>query len=165
MRSLATALALLLLAAAPAAAGYTEAVLAYDRGAYREALDGFRALARRGDPSSEFMLGAMYFYGKGVPRDDALAAIWFFKAATKGNPMGQLAFGSLHIRGIGVSQDLMKAYKWLSLAADRGIPGLSQQASQLRDDAARLMRPDEIAAARRSVAEWQPRRSGVSSLE
>jgi len=155
----------LLFAAAPAEAGYNEAVLAYDGGRYAQALAEFRTLAERGHPDSEFMLGAMYFHGKGVPRDDALAAIWFYKSASKGNPMGQLAFGSLHIRGIGVRQDLVKAYTWLSLAAERGVPQLSRQAAELRDQAARLLRPDELRRAQALVADWEPRRSGLSSLE
>ena len=146
----------------PAQAGYPEAVLAYDRGEYETALSEFHTLAQRGHADAEFMLGAMHFYGKGVPRDDVLAAIWFYKAATKGNPMGQLAFGSLHIRGLGVQQDLVKAYVWLSLAARRDIPGLSRQAATLRDEAARLMGPNELDRARAEAEDWRPSRSGLS---
>lgn len=157
--------AVLLLAMASAEAGYNEGVLAYDGGRYDQALDEFKTLAERGDPDAEFMLGTMYFYGKGVRRNDAVAAIWFYKAASKGNPLGQLAFGSLHIRGIGVRQDLVKAYAWLELAAARRIPQVSDQAARLRDQAARLMRPDEVAQARQVAADWRPRRSGLSSFE
>lgn len=160
MRRLALIL-LLLAAAVPAQASYERAVLAYDQGRFEEAFGSFQRLAERGDPGSEFMLGAMYFYGKGVPRDDAVAAIWFHKAALKGNPNAQLAFGSLHIRGLGVRQDLVKAYMWLAVSADHGAPGLQQQATALRDEAARLMRADEVESARRAARAWRPQRSGL----
>ncbi len=71
-------------------------------GKFNPAHREFLSLAERGHAGAEFMLGAMRFYGKGVQRNDALAAVWFHKSAIKGNPSGQLAFGSLHIRGLGV---------------------------------------------------------------
>ncbi|HZD24810.1 MAG TPA: tetratricopeptide repeat protein [Alphaproteobacteria bacterium] len=166
MLRLLTVLFILLLPvpAAPAAAAnarFLEAVITYDHGQYDTALRAFRRLARRGHDGAEFMLGAMYFYGKGVPRNDRFAAIWFHKAAIQGHPGSQLAFGSLHIRGIGVQQNLAEAYKWLTIAADRGVPGLRQQAILLRDEAARLMQPDEIAAAERAAHRFTPTRAGL----
>ena len=151
--------------AAPAWAGYEQAVLAYDQGRFQEAFVEFQQLADRGDPGAEFMLGAMHFYGKGVPRDDAAAAIWFHKAALKGDPNAQLAFGSLHIRGLGVRQDLVKAYMWLTVSADHGVPGLQQQAAALREEASRLMQPDEVERARRLAAGWRPQRSGLLQFD
>lgn len=169
MRRLAPALLFVTLAAAaaagPARADYEQAVLAYDQGRFAEALAEFQRLAERGHPGSEFMLGAMYFYGKGVRRDDAAAAIWFHKAALKGNPNAQLAFGSLHIRGLGVRQDLVKAYMWLTVSAERGVPGLQQQALALREEAAQLMRPEEIERARRLAAAWRPQRFGLRDFD
>ncbi len=145
----------------PVRADFANAVVAYDQGKFNPARTEFRGLAQRGHAGAEFMLGAMYFYGKGVQRNDAVAAIWFHKAAIKGNPSGQLAFGSLHIRGLGVRQDLVKAYGWLTVAANHAIPGLQQQAIVLRDEAARLMKPDEIADAQRWASSFKARASGL----
>ena len=89
IKRLPLAVAVCLLAASPAAADYETGVLAYDQGRFDEANKAFRALAESGHAGAEFMLGAIYFYGKGVPRDDALAAIWFHKAAIKGNQIGR----------------------------------------------------------------------------
>ena len=146
----------------PARADFTTAVVAYDKGSFGRARDEFMQLAERGHPGAEFMLGAMYFYGKGVQRNDAIAAIWFHKAAIKGDPSGQLAFGSLHIRGLGVRQDLVKAYGWLTVAANHVIPGLQQQAISLRDEAERLMQPDEIADARRWASNFKAEKAGLT---
>ncbi|MDP6688177.1 MAG: sel1 repeat family protein [Alphaproteobacteria bacterium] len=144
-----------------ASADFNGAVVAYDRGRFEPAKSEFLHLAQRGHAGAEFMLGAMYFYGKGVQRDDAIAAVWFHKAAIKGNPSGQLAFGSLHIRGLGVRQDLVKAYGWLTVAGNHAIPGLQQQAIALRDEAARLMKPDEIADAQRWASGFKTKAAGL----
>lgn len=164
IKRLLLAVSVCLLAASPAAADYETGVLAYDQGRFDEANKAFRTLAEKGHAGAEFMLGAIYFYGKGVVRDDALAAIWFHKAAIKGNPHAQLAFGSLHVRGIGVRQDLIEAYKWLTVAANSGQPALSQQALLLRGEAAALMRPDEIQEAQRRATNWEPIRAGLTGF-
>jgi len=137
-------------------ADYDSAVLAYESDRYDIALGEFNLLSERGDPRAQFMLGAMYFHGKGVPQNDGFAAIWFHKSAIQGHPGAQLAYGSLHIRGVGVAQDLIHAYIWLSLTIDSNIPGLQQQAVLLRDDAARLMNSEQISDATVRANKWQP---------
>lgn len=161
----ALAFALALCAATPVLAGYNEGMVAYDRGRYADALSEFKPLAEGGHLGAEFMLGAMYFYGNGVRRDDALAAIWFHKAAIQGNASAQLAFGSLHIRGLGVRQDLVKAYMWLTVAADTGPASLGQEAIKLRDEATRLMTPGEVGEALRRSATWSPSRSNLTAKD
>jgi hypothetical protein len=156
---------LLGLATAPARADYRAGALAYEAGRYEEALAEFMPLTAAGDPAAEFMVGVMYFYGKGVRRDDGLAAIWFYKAARKGNANAQLAFGSMHIRGAGVRRDLVTAYMWLTLAVESGVAGLRQQAAILRADAGRLMTRRERARARALADDFEPGRAGISSLE
>ena len=149
-------------AAAAAEANYEAGVIAYESGDHAQALKAFRPLAAQGVSDAEFMLGAMYFYGNGVVRNDAFAAIWFHRAAQQGNAKAQLAFGSLHIRGLGVRQDLVKAYMWLSLAADSEVSGLVQQAILLRSDAAWLMTGEEIETAQQRLEAWAPRPAGFA---
>jgi TPR repeat protein len=160
-----TALVALFLAAASpvssTAAELENAVLAYDTGRFTDALSGFRHLAERGEPGAEFMLGAMHFYGRGVPRDDGIAAVWFHKAAHKGHAGAQLAYGSLHIRGVGVRQDLETAYMWLTLAAEQGVPGIRQQAVLLQSDAERVMDRETVQDARQRARSWTPGRAGL----
>ena len=146
----------------PAWAGYDEGVMAYESGDYRAASDEFRALSAGGHAGAEFMLGAMYFYGKGKHRDNLLAAAWFHKAARKGNVAAQLAYGSLYIRGWGVPRDLVEAYMWLTLVTEEGVPSLHRQAVLLRDDVAADMTASEIGLARRKAQQWNPARSGLT---
>ena len=139
-----------------ARADYDAAILSYESGRYNVALEEFTLLGERGDSRAEFMLGAMYFHGKGVLQNDSFAAIWFHKSAIQGHSGAQLAYGSLHIRGVGVTQDLVRAYMWLSLASDSDVRGLKQQAILLRDDAAKLMSPEQIRDARAEAENWEP---------
>ena len=155
--------AALALVGAPAWAGYEEGVMAYESGNYGLAYEEFSALSAGGHAGAEFMLGAMYFYGKGKPRDNALAATWFHKSARKGNVAAQLAYGSLHTRGWGVQRDLVEAYMWLTQVAEEDISSLHGQAVLLRDEAAHDMTAAEVDRARRKAQAWRPARSGLTT--
>jgi len=160
-------LCLAVLSAWPACAAspYERGVMAYEAGNFEDALSEFRRLSMHGKADAEFMLGVLYFYGKGVSSSPAMAAIWFQRAAVKGDANAQLAFGSLHIRGLGVHQDLGKAYLWLTLAAASHTAGVRRQAQQLLDEAGRLMTPPEILSARQAAADWRPKKAGFSLKE
>ena len=155
-------LAMIAVFASPAWAGYDEGVTAYESGDYGAAYDEFSALSAGGHAGAEFMLGAMYFYGKGKLCDNLLAAAWFHKSARKGNVAAQLAYGSLYIRGWGVPRDLVEAYMWLTLVTEEDVPSLHRQAVLLRDDVAADMTASEIDRARRKVQRWKPARSGLT---
>ena len=158
----AVVLVALALAPAPARAGDLKGMAAYEAGRYAEAYAEFKLLAEQGLPETEFMMGVMFFYGRGVAKNAAFAAVWFHKAARQGNRTAQLALGSLHIRGLGVYRDLEAAFAWLSLAAQSDAPGLAQQAVSLRDDTEKLMTPVEIARARRRAADFTPVAAGLT---
>ena len=55
---------------------------------------------------AEWMIGRLYFDGKGVIRDFAEAATWFQKADGEGLPAAQWDLGMMYYRGYGVSKDL-----------------------------------------------------------
>lgn len=59
---------------------------AYADGKYDFALRDFRAAARYADKPSQAMLASMYWEGKGVPQDRALAYAWMDLAAERGYP-------------------------------------------------------------------------------
>jgi TPR repeat protein len=151
----------MLTVAAPARADYEAGIRHYEAKRHLDAINEFTVLAERGHGGSEFMIGVMYFYGAGVPKDTGIAAVWFHKSALKGHPPAQLAFGSIHIRGVGVEQNLTDAYMWLMLAAQSNVPGLVTQATTLRDDAQKEMNAQQVEDARRRAREWRPRRAGL----
>ena len=153
---------LVLLSTSSAQADFKDAVVAYDNGSYKKALNEFSQLAEGSHSGAEFMLGAMYFYGKGVKPNHKMAAIWFYKSASKGNPNAQLAIGSLHIRGIGVRQNLIDAYSWLTITINSNVPGLRKQATKLRESTRRLMGIDEIEEAEGIADSFTSKKSGLT---
>lgn len=80
----------------------------------------YRASAEQGDAESQFKLGSMYFYGKGVPQDYSEALVWYRKAANQGNANAEFNLGSMYYRGTGVKQDYADAIRWVRSSADQG---------------------------------------------
>ena len=143
--------------------GFEEATAAFSAGKFDHALNEFRSLAEGGHSEAEFMLGVMYFQGRAVAQNRAIAAVWFHKSALKGHGGAQLALGSVNIRGVGVYQNLHEAYKWLTLAALSSSSDIKEKAVILLQDAGRLMTPDEIRVAKSSASDFEPFKSGLTS--
>ncbi len=64
-----------------------------------------------------YQVAQTYSDGRGVPRDEAQAAIWFRKAAEKGNQGAQIGLGRLYAQGLGVGRDRDQALFWFRKAA------------------------------------------------
>ncbi|MGO4713168.1 hypothetical protein [Bradyrhizobium sp. 2TAF24] len=80
------------------------------------------------------------------------AAQWFRKAADYGVSDSQYNLGILYARGIGVEQNLAESYKWFSLAASQG----DADSSRKRDDVARRLDPQSLAAAKLALQTFTP---------
>ncbi|MBF0159411.1 MAG: sel1 repeat family protein [Magnetococcales bacterium] len=78
------------------------------------------ANAGQGDVDAQFILGAMYAMGQGVPHDHHEAVRWFHKAAEQGDPDAQRKLGMIYYHGQGVEQDRQAAVRWFRLAAEQG---------------------------------------------
>jgi TPR repeat protein len=115
--------ALAALAAAPAHAGWEEAVAAYNKGDYGTAAKEFRPFAEQGQATAQYILGWIYQTGDGVKQDHAESAKWYQRAAEKGNADAQYALGSLYAAGSGVKRDDAEAVKWFRKAAEQGKAG------------------------------------------
>ena len=113
--------ALLLAVAAPARAGWDEAVAAYERGDHAAAVRALRPLAERGDARAQYNLGFMYKKGQGVPQDFAEAVRWYRKAAGQGIAEAQNWLAFMYDNGQGVPRDYAEAARWYRKAADQGV--------------------------------------------
>jgi len=71
-------------------------------------------------PEQQNRLGHQYYQGRGLPRDLALAAHWFGRAAERGYAPAQVNLGALYESGEGVGRDLAEAVRWYRLAAAQG---------------------------------------------
>ena len=95
---------------------------AFERGDYSTALRELRPLAEHGDSLAQSMLGWMYEWGEGVPKDYMQARLWYEKAAAQGFAPAQTNLGALYNNGRGVPQDYEQARLWYEKAAAQGFP-------------------------------------------
>jgi len=174
--------------AAPApAASLEDAVAAYRKGDYANALQIYRPLAEQGLAVAQFNVGLMYDMGQGVLHNYSEAVKWYRRAADQGRPDAQYQLGHLHYK----REQYAEAAKWFRLAADQGradaqsnlgamyaeAEGVPQDfvqalkwfilaaaqnhddAIQNRDNAVLVMTPDQVAEARKLAGQWKlPRR-------
>jgi TPR repeat protein len=79
-----------------------------------------RQAADEGFAHAQAILATFYGSGRGVGKDDALAAAWCRKAAEQGFRDAQSMLGFMFERGQGVPQDDVQANFWYRKAADQG---------------------------------------------
>jgi TPR repeat protein len=80
------------------------------------------ALAEKGDPDGELLVGVAYVDGNGVPQDDREAMKWLLKAAEKGEYRAMTLVGYMYCHGRGVNEDSEEGIKWLRKAAEKNHP-------------------------------------------
>jgi hypothetical protein len=66
-------------------------------------------LAEQGSPDAQYVVGAMYYEGRGVPKNDAEAVKWWQLSAEQGHKNAQNALGHLYANRRGVPMDDGKA--------------------------------------------------------
>ena len=81
------------------------------------ALKWFRAAAEQGEAYARNRLGAAYYLGEGVLKDDGKAFEWYLMAAQQGNPASHAAVGDCYAAGIGVKMNMVEAYAYYGLAS------------------------------------------------
>lgn len=115
---------------------------AFNRRDYAAANRDFRLLAQRDVPAAETLLGTMAANGQGTPRNDAIAAAWFLRAARRGYGPAQLALAGSFAEGRGVPRNLPRAAELARAAAGQGQPGAAELAARLTPQRyAQLARP------------------------
>jgi TPR repeat protein len=112
---------LLWLSAGPGWAGLEEGIRAYQQEEYPAAVSAFVPLAQQGDARAQFLLGALYAQGHGVPQDYRMAAVWFRRAAEQGHVAAQFNLGVRYHEGRGVPHDPGQAATWFQRAAQQGF--------------------------------------------
>jgi hypothetical protein len=85
----------------------------------------YRVRAEQGDAESQWALGAMYYYGKGVPKDYVEAAHWYLKAAEQGNIDGQVSIASMYFNGKGFRRTGPSAHAGAEELRNKATLGLS----------------------------------------
>ncbi|GAB4257980.1 MAG: hypothetical protein Kow0092_05270 [Deferrisomatales bacterium] len=93
---------------------------AQDGAAWAQAAHWWQRAAQGGDDRAQYGLGALYWSGRGVPKDPARAARWWRKAAEQGHADAQYLLGLLYGKGRGVPRDPAEAARWWTRAAGGG---------------------------------------------
>ena len=78
-----------------AMAGLSEAVSAYEKGQYEQALEEFTYLSDEKNPEALYYMGQMYMNGQGVERDGTKAMKYFEEAHALGHTQAQTALARL----------------------------------------------------------------------
>lgn len=102
---------------------FDEAYSAFLSGEKKNALDIWSALAKEGDMTAAWILGAVHL--NGLISDDGnadfkTAAVFFRQAAERGHTSAQSTLGHLLLFGYGVAKDEAEARSWFQLGAGQG---------------------------------------------
>ncbi len=111
------AFTILLCASFSAGADLASAKRAYEQKDYATALKELTPLAEKGDADAQFILGKIYWDGKGVLKDLDQGTKWFKASATQGNADAQFFLGSFYLLP---HRDITEGVKWLRLSAEQG---------------------------------------------
>jgi TPR repeat protein len=117
---------------------------------YTKAAYWYRKAAEHGDSDAQFAMGKLYKSGQGVEQNAQEAVKWYRKASEGGSAAAQNSLGIMYQSGTGVPHDDVTAYSMYYLAAKHG----STTAAANRDNLAKTLTPDQIAAGQRRAAEF-----------
>ncbi|HET7849812.1 MAG TPA: hypothetical protein VFL51_12205 [Pseudolabrys sp.] len=110
----------------------------------------YLAAAGKGNAKAMHNLAVLYAEGAEGTPDYAKAVRWFLEAAKHGVADSQYNLAILYARGLGVEKSYSDSYKWFALAADKG----DHEAAKKRDQIAKRLDPQALAAAQESVKSW-----------
>jgi hypothetical protein len=96
-----------------------DGIVAYHNKDYAKAVELWKPLADIGDAAAQYQLGSLYAEGRGVEQNDAIAAVWFQRAAEQGDAAAQYNLAASYAEGLGVIKDDAEAAKWFRRAADQ----------------------------------------------
>lgn len=103
---------------------FTDAVDAYDREDYAEAVRLFVELEELGHVDATNNLATMYQTGTGVYRDYVKSATLYLQAAQAGHVDAAFNYSTLARLGVGIPKNLADSYAWAVVAARHGASDL-----------------------------------------
>jgi hypothetical protein len=143
---------------APLEKGTDEAWAAYLGGDFPKAVPVFERLAKLGHPVAQWLMGNVYFFGQGMPRDFARAKEMFESAAEQGYFAAYAPTAQMFEQGLGISADPAKAYYWYNIAAAQLRDSIERtDMIKRRETIAALLTPAQIEAAQKRANTFQPK--------
>jgi len=143
---------------APLEKGTEEAWAAYQKGEFPKAVPAFARLAKLGHPVAEWLMGNIYFFGQGVPRNFVRAREMFESSAEQGYFPAFAPTAQMHEQGLGTPPDPSKAYLWYNVAAAQ-LPDSAERTDMIkrRETVAAQLTPAQIEAAQKRANNFKPK--------
>jgi TPR repeat protein len=145
---------------------WAEANTALAQKDYNTAFPKFLTLAQQGNAMAQFNVGAFYFNGLGVQKDEKLAYDWFGKSAAQGNARAEQVMKSAEAKREEAAKKTREAQAQAAAAAAASKPEVKAKAREpvLRDiSSTKTTTASSRARSRRSVESSEPNFSvGVS---
>lgn len=110
---------------------YLKGIEAYNKGDYKTAEPLIRLSATNNGRDAMVVLGSMYLFGRGVPKNGQLAEEWLNKARDLGSNDAISILGMMYATGNGVPKNNEMAKDLLTFAADNGDDKAQQMLQQL----------------------------------
>ncbi len=98
------------------------AIQQYKDGKYKDAFHLFLPLAKKGNAKAQFYIGNMFYFGKGLKKDDSKAFALFRLAARKNLSAAHNNLSTCYFYGIGTAKDAKKGLTYLQIASLEGQP-------------------------------------------
>jgi TPR repeat protein len=143
---------------APLEKGTDVAWLAYQKGEFPKAVPVFARLAKLGHPVAEWLMGNIYFFGQGIPKDYTKSRVMFEAAADQGYFAAFAPTAQMYQQGLGIPADPSKAYYWLNIAAGQ-LPDSAERTDMMkrRETVAASLTPAQIEAAQKRANNFKPK--------
>lgn len=141
---IALAVTSLILAPASGKAGFEEGITAARDGAFETALRELSPLAESGHAEAQYVIGQMYYFGRGKPQSLEKAAQFFTRAAKGGWAAAQHDLAVMYLQGQGVRKNAVQSYLWFNSAAKQDYPNADRRRNQVGN----RLTPSQLAAAK-----------------
>jgi Sel1 repeat len=145
---------------APLEKGTDVAWAAYMKGDFPRAVPVFARLAEIGHPVAQWLMGNIYFFGQGVPKDYAKSKVMFEAAATQGYFAAFAPTAQMYLQGFGTAVEPAKAYYWYNIAAAM-LPDSAERTDMMnrRESTAALLTPAQVEAAQKRANIFKPKQT------
>jgi hypothetical protein len=145
---------------APLEKGTDIAWQAYIKGDFPRAVPVFARLAEIGHPVAQWLMGNIYFFGQGLPKDYAKSKAMFEAAATQGYFAAFAPTAQMYLQGFGTPAEPAKAYYWYNIAAAM-LPDSAERTDMMdrRESVAGLLTPAQVEAAQKRANLFKPKQT------
>ncbi|HET6159697.1 MAG TPA: tetratricopeptide repeat protein [Dongiaceae bacterium] len=143
---------------APLEKGTDVAWAAYLKGDFPKAVPAFARLAELGHPVAEWLMGNIYFFGQGIPKDYGKSRAMFEAAADQGYFAAFAPTAQMYVQGLGIPADPSKAYYWYNIAAAQ-LPDSAERTDMMnrREKVAAALTAAQIEAAQKRANKFEPK--------